>query len=141
MKTSTLTLLLLALGVLGCDSADEGNDESEPITNACGTFDPNEPGDSVIPQDPDDPEILAACSALCDAQLAGIAGCVTTAEACLEHCKLRSCGICPDTLVPLVDCETAMFTGEGCTCTAEGIECPEPAACSELEDQTAACGG
>lgn len=151
MKTLFPTrLLALAVCLFGCDPNDEGdtdesNDESgtegeEPITNACGTFDFNEPGDSVAPQDPDDPEIITACTALCEAQ-AGIEGCTTEAAACLESCKMRSCAICPDTLAPLVDCETEMFTGEGCTCDAEGIDCPVPAGCSELEDQTGFCGG
>jgi hypothetical protein len=126
-------------------SADTGTESGADtddglITNACGTFDPNEPGDSVIPQDPDDPEIVTACTALCDAQ-AGIMDCTTSAEACLEHCKMRSCSICPGTLAPLVDCETSMFVDEGCTCDAEGIDCPVPAGCSELSNETGFCGG
>jgi hypothetical protein len=155
MKTLFPTrLLALAVCLAGCDPNDEGDtdeasdettDESgtegeEPITNACGTFDFEEAGDSVPPQDPDDPVIITACTALCDAQ-AGIEGCTTEAAACLEHCKMRSCDLCPDTLAPLVDCETAMYTGDACTCTAEGIDCPVPEGCSDLADQTGFCGG
>jgi hypothetical protein len=166
LLSRSLIILAALAGAVACDSGD-GSDESAQtsgetgtdtgtetdadtetgadtddglITNACGTFDPNEPGDSVIPQDPDDPEILTACTALCEAQ-AGIMDCTTTAEACLEHCKMRSCAICPGTLAPLVDCETTMFVGDGCTCDAEGIDCPTPAACSELSDETGFCGG
>jgi hypothetical protein len=143
-------MLLAALaGAVACDADDSDESaqtgtESETgdgsITNACGTFEPDGPNDSVIPQDPDDPEILTACTALCEAQ-AGIVDCTTTAEACLEHCKMRSCTICPGTLAPLVDCETAMFVGDGCTCNADGIDCPTPDGCSDLEDQTGFCGG
>lgn len=152
LLSRSLILLAGLASAVACDSGD-GSDESAQttdetgtqtgdglITNACGTFDPNEPGDSVIPQDPDDPEILVACTALCGAQ-AELMDCTTSAEACLEHCKLRSCTICPDTLAPLVDCETAMFVGDGCTCDAEGIDCPTPAGCSDLADQTGFCGG
>jgi hypothetical protein len=142
------SLLLAALAsAVACDPGDDADETAqtetggEMITNACGTFDPNEPGDSVIPQDPDDPEIIAACTSLCDAAAAGIMGCTTSAEACLEQCKMRSCGFCPDTLVPLVECETTMFVSDGCTCDADGIDCPAPAGCSDLEDQTTACGG
>lgn len=151
MQASILRCLMLLAALasaVACDPGD-GSDESAEagtetgdgsITNACGTFDPNEPGDSVIPQDPDDPEIITACTALCDVQ-SEIMGCTTSAEACLEQCKMQSCGFCPDTLVPLVECETTMFVSDGCTCDAEGIDCPTPAGCSDLEDQTTACGG
>jgi hypothetical protein len=137
-------LLCLLICTLGCDSADDGNDDEAEtggaVTNACGTFDPNEPGDSVIPQDPDDPEILSSCMALCEVQ-AEIEGCTTEAAACVDHCKMRSCDSCPTTLAPLVDCETVMFTGEGCTCAADGIDCPVPAGCSDLEQKITECGG
>jgi hypothetical protein len=161
-------MLLAALtSAVACD-ADDGSDESAQtstetsdetgdesgtdtetgadtgdglITNACGTFDPNEPGDSVIPQDPDDPEIVTACTALCDRQLGELMDCTTSAQACLESCKMRSCTICPGTLAPLADCETAMFTGDACTCGAEGIDCSTPAGCSEFADETGFCGG
>lgn len=142
--------LALAVCLLGCDpdnddGADEANDQSgtegdELITNACGTFDPNEPGDSVIPQDPDDPEIITACMALCEVQV-GIEDCTFETAPCLEHCKMRSCAICPDTLAPLVDCETAMFTGENIMCVDGRLDSAVPAGCSDLEDQTGFCGG
>jgi hypothetical protein len=153
------TLSCLLLCSLGCDQAEDGDEAADeetgndtddtddgeetegPITNACGTFEQNEAGDSVFPQDPDDPEIITACTALCEAQAAGIEGCTTEASACLESCKMRSCDICPDTLAPLVDCETSMFTGEGCTCGAEGIDCPVPEGCAELEQNITQCGG
>jgi hypothetical protein len=143
----TLILFAALTSAVGCDGDDSDEfaltDEETgdgPITNACGTFDFSEAGDSEAPQDPDDPEIITACTALCEAQ-AGIMDCTTSAEACLDHCKMRSCSICPGTLAPLVDCETAMFVGEGCTCTAEGIDCPIPAACDQQSDETGFCGG
>ncbi|HLT38506.1 MAG TPA: hypothetical protein VK034_19600 [Enhygromyxa sp.] len=121
---------------------DEGTEGDEPITNACGSFDPDDThGESTIPQDPDDPEILAACTALCEVELAGIAGCTTSADACLQTCKMRSCEVCPGTLVPLVECQAAMFTDDGCTCTADGIECPIPDGCHDLDVATGFCGG
>jgi hypothetical protein len=126
------------------DGTEEGCDTSTTdggVVNGCGVFDPDMHDQSTIPQDPDDPEILTACTALCDAQTGGIEGCATSAEACLEDCKMRSCDVCPGTLAPLVDCETAMFTGEGCSCEVEGIDCPVPAGCSEVEQQTGFCGG
>jgi hypothetical protein len=152
LLSRSLIFVVALASAVACDSGDDSDESGQSsaetetetgdggITNACGTFNPNEPGDSVPPQDPDDPEILTACAALCDAQ-AELMDCTTSAEACLEHCKLRSCAICPDTLVPLVECETTMFVGEGCTCDAEGIDCPTPAGCSDLADQTGFCGG
>src|SRR5688572_8380716 len=122
------------------DAADASSTDSGVVTNACGTFDPNFPGDSVPPQDPDDPEIIAACTDLCEL-LGTIGDCAGSPEACLEECKLRSCTICPGTLAPLVECETAMFGAEACTCEATGPQCPTPAGCDELEDDTTQCGG
>lgn len=60
------------------------------ITNACGTFDPNEPGDSVILQDPDDLEIITACAALCDT-LADVPDC-TTDGCSAERDATSACG-------------------------------------------------
>jgi hypothetical protein len=149
----SLMVLAALASAVACDSGDDSDESAGTsaetgtetgdglITNACGTFDPNEPGDSVIPQDPDDPEIIAACTALCEVAAETIMGCTTSAEACLEQCKMQSCAFCPDTLVPLVECETTMFVSDGCSCDAEGIDCPTPAGCSDLEDQTGFCGG
>jgi hypothetical protein len=121
-------------------SSDSGSSESGLVMNACGTFDPNRPGDSVIPQDPDDPEIVAACTSLCEA-LANVPECTTDPTPCLDACKLRSCNICPGTLVPLVECETEMFAADGCSCGRVGAECPTPEGCRELLSDTNACGG
>ncbi|MGB1698945.1 MAG: hypothetical protein ACPHRO_03250 [Nannocystaceae bacterium] len=43
------------------DSGGETSGDDGEITNGCGTFDTSLPGDSPIPQDPDDPEILYDC--------------------------------------------------------------------------------
>lgn len=121
-------------------SSSSGSSESGLVMNACGTFDPDRPGDSVIPQDPDDPEILAACTALCEA-FADVPECTTDAATCIDDCKLRSCNICPGTLAPLVECETEMFVPDGCTCGRMGAECSTPEGCRELLGNTTACGG
>jgi hypothetical protein len=117
------------------DGADTGG-----ITNACGTFDTDEAGDSVIPQDPDDPEIITACTALCDA-MAGVPDCTTDPAACLDTCKLRSCQICPGTLAPLVACETELFDAATCRCGADGAVCSTPEGCSTQLGATGQCGG
>ena len=104
-------------------SEASGSSDTGLVMNACGTFDPNRPGDSVIPQDPDDPDIIAACTALCEA-LASVPDCNTDATTCLDTCKMRSCNVCPGTLVPLVDCETEMFAAAGCSCGRTGAEFP-----------------
>ncbi|MCA9707113.1 MAG: hypothetical protein KDK70_14775 [Myxococcales bacterium] len=108
--------------------------------NECGTFDPTEPGDGVVPQDPSDPEIIAACTALCEA-LATVPECRTDPATCLDDCRLRSCPICPGTLAPLVTCETENFDAAACRCGPQGASCPIPAPCGDLEDQTGFCGG
>jgi hypothetical protein len=127
----------------GTTDASGGSSEAGTdglVTNDCGTFDPNQPGDGVIPQDPDDPEILDACNGLCAVWLA-VPNCTTDAAACLETCRLRSCSICPGTLAPLVDCEAASFVEDGCTCGPDGLQCEVPDACSELQAETGYCGG
>jgi hypothetical protein len=126
----------------GTTASDEtiGTTGSGVIVNGCGTFDTNVPGDSAIPQDPDDPEIIDACTALCDA-MATIADCTTDPVACLDACKLRSCSICPGTLAPLVACETELFDGATCECGEEGTECGTPAGCSTQLSATSQCGG
>ncbi len=162
LLSRSLVVLAVLSWSIACDSGDDSDTSADEqgetettsegtetgtgtetgglITNACGTFDPNEPGDSVIPQDPDDPEIIAACTALCEVYVA-LDSCQTDAAVCLETCKLRSCPICPGTLAPLVTCETEMFgTGE-CTCTPDGIDCSTPPGCSDLADATGFCGG
>lgn len=120
--------------------ADSTTADSGVIMNECGTFDTNEPGDSVPPQDPADPDITTACTALCDA-LGTVPDCQTDAAACLETCRLRSCDICPGTLAPLVTCEAESFDAMACECGADGAACPIPAACEELAAETGFCGG
>jgi hypothetical protein len=129
-------------GTTAADTAAESDDAtgSGIVMNACGTFDFNEPGDSVIPQDPDDPEIITACTTLCDA-MAGVPECTTIPETCLETCKLRSCPICPGTLVPLVACETELFDAATCECGTNGAVCGTPEGCSEQRAATIQCGG
>jgi hypothetical protein len=117
-----------------------GTSDSGVIMNACGTFDTNEPGDGGYPQDPDDPDIIAACTALCDA-MTGVVDCTTDPAACLEACKLRSCQICSGTLVPLVTCETELFDATACTCDADGALCGTPEGCAEQLADTYQCGG
>lgn len=121
--------------------ADEsGSSSGGLIMTACGTFDPNVPGDSVAPQDPDDPEIIAACTSLCEA--AGAAtDCMTEQGECIDACKMRSCAICPGTLVPLVECETSMLDATGCSCDGAGPVCTTPEGCSDEAAATGFCGG
>ncbi|MEM9455139.1 MAG: hypothetical protein AAGF11_13240 [Myxococcota bacterium] len=148
----------MLLGPAGCteDSLDPADSSSESsssgsesssgteggglVVNACGTFDPNEPGDSIIPQDPDDPEIISACQALCEAR-AEIPECTLDVEACVDTCKMRSCDVCSNSLVPLLQCETMTFVADECTCDADGAQCPTSPDCDELVDATSACGG
>jgi hypothetical protein len=61
--------------------------------------------------------------------------------ACIEDSKLRTCGICPGTLAPLVECETTNFDATACTCEATSPSCPIPRACAEQQQQTGFCGG
>jgi len=123
-------------GVTG--TTPDGTADTGLIMNACGTFDPNMVGDSVFPQDPDDPEIIAACESLCDT-MAEMTMC--TSVVCLEECKLRSCQVCPGTLVPLVSCEDEFLDPSLCRCGPTGAICPTPDACSEQAGATNQCGG
>ena len=148
--------LLLGLLHAGCDNDDlptscrltdrslpppPGCTEAGPIVNECGTFDPREQGtDSVIPQDPADPEIVSSCEALCDAY-ATIEGCGVDLDDCVESCRMRSCDVCPDSLVPLTDCEAELFDASACTCEDGVVTCETPAGCSDELTSTGACGG
>lgn len=131
------------LAVLACatDGPEDGSEtDSNVIMNACGTYDLNEPGDSNIPQDPDDPVILAACTSKCEA-MAQIEGCADDLEACVETCKFRSCDVCSDTLAPLVQCEAEQIDPSVCTCENGVVQCPATDACDAQNDATYQCGG
>ena len=125
------------------DETTGSTDGDGLIMNACGTFDPSEPGDGGSPQDPDDPEIIEACTAWC-AALSGIdalGACASDTDACVNTCKLRSCGVCPGTLAPLVNCEVDEIDPAACACEGDTAVCQQPAACDELGFATGACGG
>ncbi len=122
------------------DDAGSGDSGGQSGWEACGLSPPTGPGDSVEPQHPDSPEIVTACTALCTAW-AGIADCPADMTTCLEDCSQRTCQICPGTLAPLVDCETANFDEAACVCGESGPTCPTPSACDEQADQTGFCGG
>ena len=122
------------------DSTGGTGESGDLIMNACGTFDPNKPGDSAIPQDPDDPELVEACTALCEA-IPAIPDCTIDPAECLEACTLRSCGVCPGTLAPLVTCETEMVGTTECTCGESGVVCSTPEGCADQLDATSQCGG
>lgn len=117
----------------------EGSSDTGTVMNGCGTFDADEPGDSTIPQDPDDPEVLAACAELC-AAAAGDMACNTDASACVELCKVRSCDVCPGTLAPLVSCMAEAWPYPGCNCPTDNAWCP-PTPCMDEDDATTQCGG
>jgi hypothetical protein len=145
----TWALSLLSVLVLACEgSGDEskadvgesGETSGNIVTNGCGTYDLSEPGDSEIPQDPDHPDIIAACTSLCEA-MAEIDGCGTDVEGCVNVCKQRSCSVCSGTLAPLVNCEAEQIDPSVCSCVAGAVECPETDACDEVEAKTYQCGG
>lgn len=144
-------MIPFVIAAIGCDNAENDGSSGESgstgmttIENACGVFtiSDDEPGDSVVPQDPDDPQIIQACSDLCEQQLgANIEGCDVDMETCVESCSLRSCDVCPGTLVPLVSCEAAHVSAETCQCTDDGIMCDIPAECGDEADAVGFCGG
>ena len=128
-------------------TADDGTDDGSSgettggdgeVTNGCGTFDTSLPGDSPIPQDPDDPEILDACTSLCD-----VLGetCASTTDDCLTLCKMRSCDVCPGTLAPFVECQAAEVDPAACTCDAEGLTCDVAEVCLDSYYALSQCGG
>ena len=122
------------------DAADSSGTGGDSGWEACGLTPPTGPGDSVEPQHPDSPEIVAACTGLC-AAWAGIADCPAEMISCIDACSLRTCQICPGTLAPLVECETTNFDETACVCGESGPTCPIPEACAEQEQQTGFCGG
>jgi hypothetical protein len=142
----SLAALLLSAGCGGDDDGEndgggaDQEDGGETVTHECGTFDPNEPGDSVIPQDPASEEIVDACEALCDA-MASIEGCAIDLDACVEDCRLESCDFCPGTLAPLAECRSEFFDPAACTCSGGVADCEVPGDCTELMYDTTQCGG
>ena len=111
------------------------------VVNGCGTFDLNEPGHGIVPDDPDMPEIVAACEAYC-AKAAAVAGCGTTEADCTAGCKAESCDVCPGTWSPLVECMSDEFTDDACACNETSKVCTDAvAACKEKSDATGQCGG
>lgn len=112
----------------------------EPTENECGST-VVEPGtDGVVPEDPADPKIVAACDALCTKR-AAIQMCPDVVASCVERCRLASCQICPGTLVPEIECETAAFDATKCTCGTDGPICPDATACNDERAAQSQCGG
>ncbi len=120
------------------DSGGETSGDDGEITNGCGTFDTSLPGDSPIPQDPDDPEILTACDALCG-ELAST--CEASGVNCEDACKMQSCDVCPGTLAEFVECQAVQAAPDGCTCDANGVLCDVAEACLDQYYALSQCGG
>lgn len=125
------TASLLPLWIGACD---------EPTENECGST-VVEPGtDGVLPQDPADPKIVAACDAL-RKKRAAIQMCPDVVSSCVERCRLASCQICPGTLVPEIECETAALDPAKCSCGTDGPICPDAPDCNDERAAQSQCGG
>lgn len=114
--------------------------EDSAVSNECGTFEPEDGTDSAAPQDPADPDLVAACEDFC-AHAAQIAMCTIGAETCVDDCRLESCDVCPGKLQPLVECRTASTEASQCTCGERGPVCEVPAACEQQQAELGFCGG
>jgi hypothetical protein len=137
-------------GTTGTASGTGGDDAStgvggaggdDLVVNECGTFDPNQVGDSVIPDDPTDPAIVASCEAFCDAFASACESGGFVRDDCVDDCRLRACGICPGSIQSLVECETAESDVATCTCQDGVPVCASPESCGDEEDATYQCGG
>ena len=75
----------------GGDAGTGGAGGDGLITTECGTFDPNEPGDGVIPDDPTGPAIVTSCEAFCDAFGSVCENGGFFRDECVDDCRLRAC--------------------------------------------------
>lgn len=122
------------------DDGGSGDSGGQSGWEACGIDPPTGPGDSVEPEHPDSPAIVAACTDLCTAW-AAVPACTVEMATCVADCQMRTCGVCPGTLAPLVACEATNFDETACTCGESGPTCPIPDACETQEQETGFCGG
>lgn len=122
----------------GAGGASSSSTGSGVVTTECGTYDLSLPGDSVIPDDPSDPGIVAACADYC-AKVDGT--CLGTEESCNDACRASACDVCPGTWDPYVLCLSEAFdAGDACSCGEDLPTCGDPP-CGDTRDATTQCGG
>jgi hypothetical protein len=122
------------------DMTESGETAGCVVTNGCGTFDQCSPGDGVVPDDPQTPSIVAACTSYCMA-IDGIGGCMVVLDVCVNQCASDACAVCPGTLAPLIECRTQELDASTCICNGGTPDCPVPAACEAQQDALLQCGG
>ena len=122
--------------------ADGGDPDGDAITTECGTYDPDDQDDphAVPPQDPASEGIVDACQELCS-KMTSLEGCTSDIAACRDDCRMRSCHVCPGTLVPLARCQSEFFDASACRCDADGVSCELPPECQDEEIGLKNCGG
>lgn len=107
------------------------------VTTECGTYDLSQGGDSVIPDDPSDPGIVAACADYC----AKVSGSCGAEDRCNDACRASACDVCPGTWDPYVLCLAEAYDpSDACSCGTELPTCGAPP-CSGERDRTTQCGG
>jgi hypothetical protein len=122
------------------DMTESGETAGCVVTNGCGTFDQCSPGDGVVPDDPETPSIVAACTSYCMA-IDGIGGCMVVLDVCVNQCAADACAVCPGTLAPLIECRTQELDASTCICNGGTPACPVPAACQAQQAALFQCGG
>jgi hypothetical protein len=130
----------VSLWAVGCGDSVTETEDDDTVTNECGTYDPDNDMHGLGPANPTAANLVAACDDLC-AEMATVQGCSTDAIACRDECRLRTCHICPGTLVPLTECRTQFFDAAACTCADGKVTCELPTECEDEESKTGQCGG
>ena len=126
------------LGDEGTSSEGGADDDTSDDSGGETSGDDGEITNGPIPQDPDDPEILTACDALCG-ELAST--CEASGVNCEDACKMQSCDVCPGTLAEFVECQAVQAAPDGCTCDANGVLCDVAEACLDQYYALSQCGG
>jgi hypothetical protein len=131
-------LVVLMSTLAGCDDAAESNE--------CGSTEPEEGTDGVVPTDPKSKEIVDACSAFCDKMIQNslcydsARACPLVRDDCIDDCRLQSCRVCPGKLAPYMQCLVDNFDPATMVCPDAGIGC-SAAACTDQAFDLGACGG
>jgi hypothetical protein len=123
------------------NTTESGETAGCVVTNGCGTFDQCSPGEGVVPDDPETPSIVAACTSYCMA-IDGIGGCMVVLDACVNQCAADACAVCPGTLAPLIECRTQELDASTCICNGgAAADCPVPPACQAQQAALFQCEG
>lgn len=111
------------------------------VVNDCGEFMPGDTGHGGVP-DPDEPALLDACEATCARGVEDADCAIADVNACIDACRLRTCGVCEGTMAAVVACELENWDALQCACESETIVCAHTdGPCADLQAATTQCGG